>query len=189
MDFIQPGCINTLREYMQPGCIKTDRRTNVLIFLYLCRDENKQSEKTMETNDLADSLELKGLKPTANRILVLKALKEQACPVSLTDLEDILATMDKSSIFRVLTLFLEHDIVHSFEDGRGILNYELCTSKTVCNLSDAHIHFYCESCRKSFCMDDIPLPEFELKPGFTMRSVSFVIKGECPECGRKHKNI
>ena len=71
----------------------------------------------METNDLADSLELKGVKPTANRILVLKALKEQACPVSLTDLEDILATMDKSSIFRVLTLFLEHDIVHSFEDG------------------------------------------------------------------------
>ena len=49
----------------------------------------------METNDLADSLELKGVKPTANRILVLKALKEQACPVSLTDLEDILATMDK----------------------------------------------------------------------------------------------
>ena len=83
----------------------------------------------MEPNDLAESLELKGVKPTANRILVLKALKEQACPVSLTDLEDILATMDKSSIFRVLTLFLEHDIVHSFEDGRGILNYELCTSK------------------------------------------------------------
>ena len=91
----------------------------------------------MEPNDLAESLELKGVKPTANRILVLKALKEQACPVSLTDLEDILATMDKSSIFRVLTLFLEHDIVHSFEDGRGILNYELCTSKTVCNMSDA----------------------------------------------------
>lgn len=144
----------------------------------------------MESKDLATSLELKGVKPTANRILVLKVLKEQARrPLSLTDLEYILATMDKSSIFRVLTLFLEHDIVHSFEDGRGILNYELCTSETVCNQSDAHIHFYCESCRKSFCMDDIPFPALELKQGFTMHSVSFVIKGECPECSKKHNDI
>ena len=143
----------------------------------------------METDDLTTCLEQKGVKPTANRILVLKALKESAHPMCLADLENELITMDKSSIFRVLTLFQEHEIVHTFEDGRGILHYELCTSTTVCNLSDAHIHFYCESCGKSFCMDDIPLPEFELKPGFTMRSVSFVIKGECPECGRKHKNI
>lgn len=143
----------------------------------------------MESKDLATSLELKGVKPTANRILVLKALKEQTNPLSMTDLEAILATMDKSSIFRVLTLFLEHDIVHSFEDGRGILNYELCTSETVCNQSDAHIHFYFESCRKSFCMDDIPFPAFELKQGFTMHSVSFVIKGECPECSMKHNTM
>lgn len=139
----------------------------------------------METNDSAACLEMKGVKPTANRILVWKALRQSAHPMSLTDLEEVLETMDKSSIFRVLTLFLKHDIVHAFEDGRGILNYEPCTSKTACNLSDAHIHFYCESCRKSFCLDDIPLPEFHLKEGFTIHSVSFVIKGECPQCRKK----
>lgn len=139
----------------------------------------------MQTNDPTTCLELKGVKPTANRILVLRALRESARPMSLTDLENVLETMDKSSIFRVLTLFLEHDIVHAFEDGRGILNYEPCTNQTVCNLSDAHIHFYCESCRRSFCLDDIPLPEFHLKEGFTMHSVSFVIKGECPQCRKK----
>lgn len=139
----------------------------------------------MQANDLTSSLELKGVKPTANRILVLKALKESEHPMSLADLENALGTMDKSSIFRVLTLLLEHDIIHSFEDGRGVLNYEPCTSRTVCNHSDAHIHFYCESCRKSFCLDDIPLPEFHLKEGFTMHAVSFVIKGECPQCRSK----
>lgn len=139
----------------------------------------------MEPNDAAASLERKGVKPTANRILVWRALKQSPHPMSLTDLEEALETMDKSSIFRVLTLFLEHDIVHAFEDGRGILNYEPCPSQTTCNHSDAHIHFYCESCRKSFCLDDIPLPEFHLKEGFTMHSVSFVIKGECPQCRKK----
>ena len=139
----------------------------------------------MQATDLTSSLELKGVKPTANRILVLKALRESEYPMSLADLENTLGTMDKSSIFRVLTLLLEHDIIHSFEDGRGILNYEPCTSQASCNHSDAHIHFYCESCRKSFCMDEVPLPKFHLRDGFTMHAVSFVIKGECPQCRKK----
>lgn len=79
----------------------------------------------MEPTDITDHLERKGVKPTANRILVLKALKAADRPLSLTGLEKELWTMDKSSIFRVLTLFLEHDIVHAFEDGRGILTQSL----------------------------------------------------------------
>ena len=91
----------------------------------------------MELATVEAWLERKKVKPTANRILVLKALKDAGKPMSISDLEDVLLTVDKSSIFRVLTLFLEHDIVHAFEDGRGVLNYELCTSEGACNLSDA----------------------------------------------------
>lgn len=50
-------------------------------------------------------LEKKGVKPTANRILVLRALLAAARPVSLPELEELLERMDKSSIFRVLGLF------------------------------------------------------------------------------------
>ena len=103
----------------------------------------------MEPTDITIHLAHKGVKPTANRILVLQALRASGKPMCLSDLEEALWTLDKSSIFRVLTLFLEHDIVHAFEDGRGILNYELCTNEGVCNLSDAHIHFYCQSCQQS----------------------------------------
>ena len=140
----------------------------------------------MNANDLTACLERKGVRPTANRILVLRALRESAYPMSLADLENHLETLDKSSIFRVLTLLLEHDIIHSFEDGRGILNYELCTNEGACNLSDAHIHFYCQSCQQSFCMKDIPLPDLHLPEGFSPHSISFVIKGECPQCRKKH---
>ena len=99
----------------------------------------------MELSTVEAWLERKKVKPTANRILVLKALKDAGKPMSISDLEDVLLTVDKSSIFRVLTLFLEHDIVHAFEDGRGVLNYEPCTSEGACNISYANIHFYCES--------------------------------------------
>lgn len=141
----------------------------------------------MNSQDMISRLESKGIRPTANRILVMKTLMGEQNPQSLSNLERKMLSMDKSSIFRTLTLFLEHDVVHAFEDGRGVLCYELCEEKGACDHHDGHIHFYCESCQRSFCMEDIHIPSFELPEGFYPHSISFVIKGECPDCRKKHQ--
>lgn len=135
--------------------------------------------------DIIKRLENKAIKPTANRILVLRALAEETHPVSLADLEGRLGTLDKSSIFRVLTLFLEHDVAHALEDGSGSLKYELCTNEGVCNHSDTHIHFFCESCRQTFCFKTLHVPAVELPEGFTPHTISYVVKGECPQCKKR----
>lgn len=141
----------------------------------------------MNSQDMISRLESKGIRPTANRILVMKTLMGEQNPQSLSNLERKMVSMDKSSIFRTLTLFLEHDVVHAFEDGRGVLCYELYEEKGACDHHDGHIHFYCESCQRSFCMEDIHIPSFELPEGFYPHSISFVIKGECPDCRKKHQ--
>ena len=141
----------------------------------------------MNSQDMISRLASKGIRPTANRILVMKTLMGEQNPQSLSNLERKMVSMDKSSIFRTLTLFLEHDVVHAFEDGRGVLCYELCEEKGACDHHDGHIHFYCESCQRSFCMEDIHIPSFELPEGFYPHSISFVIKGECPDCRKKHQ--
>lgn len=141
----------------------------------------------MNPQDIISRLQSKGIRPTANRILVMKTLMGEQNPQSLSNLERKMVSMDKSSIFRTLTLFLEHDVVHAFEDGRGVLCYELCEEKGACDHHDGHIHFYCESCQRSFCMEDIHIPSFELPEGFYPHSISFVIKGECPDCRKKHQ--
>lgn len=141
----------------------------------------------MNSQDMISRLESKSIRPTANRILVMKTLMGEQNPQSLSNLERKMVSMDKSSIFRTLTLFLEHDVVHAFEDGRGVLCYELCEEKGACDHHDGHIHFYCESCQRSFCMEDIHIPSFELPEGFYPHSISFVIKGECPDCRKKHQ--
>lgn len=141
----------------------------------------------MNSQDMINRLESKGIRPTANRILVMKTLMGEQNPQSLSNLERKMVSMDKSSLFRTLTLFLEHDVVHAFEDGRGVLCYELCEEKGACDHHDGHIHFYCESCQRSFCMEDIHIPSFELPEGFYPHSISFVIKGECPDCRKKHQ--
>lgn len=140
----------------------------------------------MKCEEAVARLKDKGVTATANRILVYRKLDDVQRPMSLSMLETLMPEMDKSSIFRTLALFLEHDVVHSFEDGRGILNYELCHSQGVCKHNDSHIHFYCETCKKSFCLDDLEMPQFKLPDGYVLHSTSFVIKGECPDCGKKH---
>jgi Fur family ferric uptake transcriptional regulator len=57
-------------------------------------------------------LKSRSIRPTPVRILVLRALQEQDCAVSLMALEAELKTVDRSSIFRTLNLFLEQHLVH-----------------------------------------------------------------------------
>ncbi|MCM1041337.1 MAG: transcriptional repressor [Bacteroides sp.] len=130
-------------------------------------------------------LEHKHIKLTPNRILVLDALLKVEHPVSMIDLDAIIQTMDRSSIFRVLNLFHEHDIVHSIEDGSGILKYEVCSGEDHCSIADMHVHFYCESCHSTTCFEAQPIPMVKLPPDFTPHSVNYMIKGLCPACSRK----
>ncbi len=136
----------------------------------------------MESKEIINKLNLKGIRHTPNRILVYRALADSDRPMSLNDLENSLLTMDKSSIFRVLTLFREHGVLHDFEDGRGVLHYELCMCDGECDLADNHLHFYCEHCQKSFCLNDVHLPEVPVPEGYSVHSISFVVKGCCPQC-------
>ena len=67
--------------------------------------------------NLEEFLEKHAIKPTANRIVVLKALDTAGRPMSLTELENKIMTIDKSGIFRTLTLFRDSHLVHVIEDG------------------------------------------------------------------------
>lgn len=124
----------------------------------------------------------RGVKPTAVRLLVFSALQAAARPVSVADLETCLQTVDKSTIFRTLTLFLEHHLIHGIEDGSGAVKYELCHGEWDCSVRDMHLHFFCERCHRTFCFKDMPIPEVDLPEGFAMHGVNFVIKGLCPDC-------
>lgn len=86
----------------------------------------------IDSNNAEELLKQKGVRPTANRILILKTLQNEHRPMSLSTMEAILLPMDKSSIFRVLTLFLEHDIVHASRTAkvRSTMSCALITTRT-----------------------------------------------------------
>ncbi len=76
----------------------------------------------MTTKESCDILAGAKIRPTSIRILIYKAATELACAFSLSDLEAHLPTINKSSIFRTLTLFHEHNLIHQIDDGRVLEN-------------------------------------------------------------------
>ncbi len=125
----------------------------------------------------------KGVNITAARLLIFRKMAEIDSPVSLADLERELDTVDKSTIFRSLSTLLEHHAIHAFEDGSGSTKYEICHScEEDCHIEDRHIHFYCEKCRRTICIDETKIPIVPLPDGFAATSINYTIKGICADC-------
>ena len=139
----------------------------------------------MSQKECVELLEQHGIKPTANRIVVAKALAQAAHPLTLTELEYQILSIDKSGVFRALTLFREHHLVHTIDDGAAGTRYELCHSHSAEGDDDLHVHFYCEHCHHTFCLVDIPVPQVVLPEGFLMTSANYMVKGICDNCKRQ----
>lgn len=125
----------------------------------------------------------KNINPTAMRILVLEQLLQQNSAMSLTDIEKNLETADRTTIYRTLKTFGQNGMIHIIEDGTGTPKYALCVEEcSTREHHDTHVHFYCNSCKETFCLPDHKIPNIALPPGFTSAEMNLVVKGICKKC-------
>ena len=103
-----------------------------------------------------DILKQREIRPTAIRLLILKAMMRFERAFSLLDLENELDTVDKSTVSRTINLFLDHHLIHCIDDGSGSLKYSVCGNDCNCSVSELHAHFYCLKCHRTFCLRNIP---------------------------------
>lgn len=139
----------------------------------------------MDSNECTAILEKAGIKPTSVRILVYKAVMDIEESFSLADIEMKLLSVDRSSIFRALTLFAKHHLLHSFEDGSGSQKYCICHNHGNCKPDEWHCHFYCEQCKKTYCLEDDVIPPINLPKGFVPHEMNYIIKGVCDKCSAR----
>lgn len=135
-----------------------------------------------------DLLQQSGIRPTPNRTLVLIALAQATRTLSLADLDTLLDTLDRSSIFRALRTLAAHHLIHSLTDPTGTLRYELCHCPQHAQCppththDDEHVHFFCERCQQTFCLSQIPVPRITLPDGYHPTATTLLLKGLCPKC-------
>lgn len=123
-----------------------------------------------------------GVKVTANRLLIARALEEAHRPLSMMELEERLESIDKSNVFRALVAFKDAHLVHVL-DGDPV-RYELCHSHHDGPDDDLHVHFYCVKCHKTYCLENIPVPPVSAPEGYQVQEESYLLRGICPQCAR-----
>lgn len=140
----------------------------------------------MISHDDPEALMLEhGVKPTANRILILRTLLHGHRPLSMTEIETELESVDKSIISRTLATFREHHLLHALEDGGDSLRHEVCRCGEEEADTDRHVHFHCERCGRTFCFEDLPVPAITYPDGFDVHHINYMAHGLCPECSKR----
>jgi Fur family ferric uptake transcriptional regulator len=125
-----------------------------------------------------------GVRVTAVRLLIWRTIhKEFAGIFNLADLEEVLPTVDKSTLFRTLTLFNDSRLIDAIDDGSGSQKY--CVRNADDPLSGVrHVHFSCKVCHRTVCLTDVTLPEVTLPNGYVAEDTEYVVKGVCPKCSQ-----
>lgn len=92
-------------------------------------------------------------------------------------------TIDRVTIYRTLQTFEEKGIIHTIPTADNSVKYALC--KEQCaegHHHDNHVHFICDVCGKTICLDDVLVPEVKLPKGFQPHQSNMVVNGICGDC-------
>ncbi len=125
-----------------------------------------------------------GIRPTAIRTLLLREIITYDHTFTLADMEERMMTLDRSTLFRTLMLFVERKLLHEVDNGSGSKLFCRCE----CNHKHhhtPHIHFTCTACHETFCIKDIDVSKLPHPEGYEVESINLVMKGFCPKCKQK----
>lgn len=139
-----------------------------------------------------DLFRLHRVRCTPVRRQVVRILQTFEYAPSLADLSDALPDVDRSTLFRTLTLFEDYGIIHAIDDGSGQRKYCLCQSveeeeepkQQEEQTYNQHVHIFCTKCRRTFCLRTAHIPPAHLPKNFLVTDVSYVVRGICGKCRR-----
>jgi len=129
-----------------------------------------------------------GLRVTAVRMGVLNALNHRGQAVSQPELEvDLGNTCDRVTLYRTLNTLCEHGLLHRIVDDKGTSRYAPCHDD--CGATDrhfhTHLHFYCQSCNETRCLNETEIAIPALAEGFEIHHIQFSASGICGICKTK----
>lgn len=144
---------------------------------------NKQFEIQLEAQ-VAQLLKRNSLSVTGSRKKILQLFLEQPGALAHGDIEKKAGEkFDRVTVYRTLQTFLDKGIVHAIPTADNSIRYALC--KDDCSEGhhhDHHIHFVCDKCKNTYCLDDVVTPDIKLPKGYSTNHVEVVVEGLCQNC-------
>lgn len=126
------------------------------------------------------------LKRTSCREGILDIVMSASQALSEHEIRERLAgNYDRTTFYRSFKTLEEHQIIHKIVIDNQLVKYALDNKVT---LKNEHVHFFCNTCHVVRCMDNIPVPKFQLPDGYAPMETEVLIKGTCANCkGRENE--
>jgi Fur family ferric uptake transcriptional regulator len=133
---------------------------------------------------IIDLLKRSGLSITDSRKKILDSFFQKNSALAHADIEDYVGTdFDRVTIYRTLQTFVDKGIIHTIPTTDNAVVYALC--KDSCSAGhhhDNHVHFICDNCNKTFCLEHIVVPTVKMPTGFNATQIDMVVSGVCNFC-------
>ena len=138
-------------------------------------------------NQLNDILRRKHLSITDSRKKILSLFLDSQDALAHGDIEKKAGEkFDRVTVYRTLQAFVEKGIIHTIPTADNSVLYALCKDCKEGHHHDDHVHFVCDNCGTTICLDDVVTPRIDLPAGYTARSVQVVINGVCKNCSQQN---
>ncbi|WP_462253881.1 Fur family transcriptional regulator [Ferruginibacter sp.] len=135
-------------------------------------------------NNLLDILKKNQLSVTDGRKKILELFLNSPGALAHADIEKSTGEIfDRVTVYRTLQTFVDKGIIHNIPTTDNSILYALC--KQDCEAGhhhDNHVHFICDVCFKTTCLDDVTVPEVKLPKGFKPKHAQMVVGGVCDDC-------
>src|SRR6478752_4692691 len=119
-------------------------------------------------NEVTEILKRNQLSVTESRCKILELFRNNNGALAHADIEKKTGEkFDRVTIYRTLQTFVEKGIIHTIPTPDNSVRYALC--KDECSKGhhhDNHVHFVCDICNVTYCLDSVVTPEVNLPQGF-----------------------
>src|SRR5258706_3449659 len=128
-------------------------------------------------NEVLSILKKNQLSVTDGRKEILKLFLKSPGALAHADVEkNTGATFDRVMVYRTLQTVVDKGIIHHIPTTDNSILYALC--KDDCEAGhhhDNHVHFVCDKCSKTICLEEVTVPQVKLPKGFAPRISEMVV--------------
>jgi len=133
---------------------------------------------------LLEILKKNQLSVTEGRKKILELFLKSEGALAHADIEKNTGeSFDRVTVYRTLQTFVDKGIIHHIPTTDNSILYALC--KDNCEEGhhhDNHVHFVCEKCLKTICLEEVTVPKVKLPDGFIPNHSEMVVNGICGDC-------
>lgn len=133
---------------------------------------------------IIDTLKRSQLSVTDSRKKILELFLQRKAALAHADIEQHSGDeFDRVTIYRTLQTFVEKGILHTIPSADNAVRYALC--KDACtegHHQDNHVHFMCDVCNATYCLDHVTVPSVQLPAGYQVHQIDLVASGTCIKC-------